>query len=87
MKKPIEIEFTFLEALEELAHGLNDNQLLKVAPSFDNVISAILHTTTQALKQQHKTKTEVKTFITLNDSGKAVIGVIEKESKPTLYKN
>jgi len=88
MKQPknlFEFEFTFLEALEELAKALEDKNLQAVSQSFNNVIETILHTTTQAMK---KNNPNAKTFITLNDSGRAIMGILEKEpSKEKTYKN
>jgi hypothetical protein len=88
MKQPknlFEFEFTFLEALEELAKALEDKNLQAVSQSFNNVIETILHTTTQAMK---KNNPNAKTFITLNDSGRAIMGILEKEpTKEKIYKN
>jgi hypothetical protein len=88
MKEPknlFEFEFTFLEALEELSKALEDKNLQAVSQSFNNVIETILHTTTQAMK---KNNPNAKTFITLNDSGRAIMGILEKEpTKEKIYKN
>lgn len=63
----------FKDALEELAGALGKPEILPIIPSFENVISALLYTTGEAIGR--------KTYITLDEDGVPCFGADSERKK------